>query len=272
MKKILTIILMLIAIAGWTQVKKLNNYYVLWPSSNDTVWHYQYTYDNNLNLERIDRKYNNQVWSYHYMHDTLVMQTYIHVEGDTAFGKYSYYTDSIVIHSTYLGDTLRGVYLLDDLDHILSYVDIYTNESYAWDEENCIEMIRNGIIMTATYQSWINPFYEENKFFKLWTYGSHDFCEYTYANGDVYQNIVIESEGDYPVYVERLENNELLFRLYFDYLETNDIYETTPSSAKVIYVDYFDIMGRKIPKPEKGFYIEKKTTDKGIIATKYFKR
>jgi hypothetical protein len=150
MKKILTIILMLITIEGWTQVKKLNNYYVLWPSGNDTVWHYQYTYDNSLNLERIDRKYANQVWSYHYMHDTLVMQTYIHVEGDTSFTYYSYYTDSIVIHSTYLGDTLRGVYLLDELDRILSYVDIYTTESYAWDEENCIEMIRNGIIMTAT--------------------------------------------------------------------------------------------------------------------------
>ena len=272
MKKILTLILMLIAIAGWAQDKKLNNYYVLWPSVNDTVWHYHYTYDNNLNLERIDRKYDTQIWSYHYMHDTLIMRTYIHVEGDTAFIKYNYYSDSIVKLNTYLGDTIRGVYILDELDHIISYEDNYATESYDWDGENCYEKIKNGDITSATYQSWINPFYEENKFFRLWIDGSYDFNEYTYYNGNVYQNIVIESEGDYPLYVERFENNEFLFRLYFDYLGISDIYETTPSSTRVLEVNYYDVMGRKIPKPDKGFYIEQKTTEKGIISTKYFKQ
>lgn len=271
MKKILTIVLILVAISGWSQVKKLNHYYVLRPSDTDTLQHYRYTYDNNSNLIRIDRKFYDMVWSTHYQHDTLVMESYIHVEGDTSFIMFSYYNDSIVTHSTYLGYTVRGVYLLDDLDHILSYQDIYTTESYAWDGENCIEMIRNGVILTATYQSWINPFYEESKYFRKGTSGSHDFSEYTYTYGDVFQNIVIESEGDYPVYVDYYENDELHFKLYFDYLETIDINETTPGADRIIDVDYFDLMGRKIPKPEQGFYIERKTTDKGIIATKYFK-
>lgn len=257
---------------GWGQEKKLSNYYVLWPTSNDTNWHYKYTYDIDLNLEQIDKKSGTQVWSYHYMHDTLTMQTFINVAGDTAFITYYYYADSIVKLNTFLGDTIRGVYLLDDFNHIISYEDNYATESYDWDGENCYEKIKNGNITTATYQSWINPFYEENKFFRLWIDGSYDFNEYTYANGNVYQNIVIESEDGYPLYVERFENNEFLFRLYFDYLEISDINEVTPSSSKVLYIEYFDIMGRRINKPDKGIYIERKTTDKGIISTKYFKQ
>jgi len=40
----------------------------------------------------------------------------------------------------------------------------------------------------------------------------------------------------------------------------------------VLSIDYFDLYGRKIPKPKQGFYIERKLTNKGIISTKYFKK
>lgn len=39
---------------------------------------------------------------------------------------------------------------------------------------------------------------------------------------------------------------------------------------KVLSVNYFDILGREIIKPNKGFYIERTTTTKGIICKKYY--
>jgi hypothetical protein len=43
-----------------------------------------------------------------------------------------------------------------------------------------------------------------------------------------------------------------------------------PSSAYIVLrTDYYDIMGRKISKPDKGFYIERIITSQGVISKKY---
>ncbi len=51
---------------------------------------------------------------------------------------------------------------------------------------------------------------------------------------------------------------------------TTDIPEYLSEPHTVLEIEYYDVMGRKISKPTKGFYIECKTTDKGIISQKYF--
>lgn len=56
-----------------------------------------------------------------------------------------------------------------------------------------------------------------------------------------------------------------------DYIFTvADTPESVSVPHKVISVEYFDLLGRQISKPVKGFYIERKHTDKGIISTKHY--
>ncbi len=43
-------------------------------------------------------------------------------------------------------------------------------------------------------------------------------------------------------------------------------------SPEVLSTSYFNLLGQEISKPKKGFYIERKLTNKGIISTKYFKK
>lgn len=49
-----------------------------------------------------------------------------------------------------------------------------------------------------------------------------------------------------------------------------DIPETHSTPYTIISVDYFDLLGKKILKPKKGMFIERKITNKGIFSTKYY--
>jgi hypothetical protein len=46
--------------------------------------------------------------------------------------------------------------------------------------------------------------------------------------------------------------------------------EISSEPHTVLSVDYYDLLGRKIPKPKQGFYIERKVTDKGVFSTKHY--
>ncbi len=41
---------------------------------------------------------------------------------------------------------------------------------------------------------------------------------------------------------------------------------------KILSITYYDLLGREILEPKRGFFIERKVTDKGIISKKYFRQ
>jgi hypothetical protein len=254
----------------FSQEKKLMNHFILFPSLTDTVYKYYYHYNENNELNRIDEHYNNLTWSYFYNNDSLIHSAFTS-GGDTSYTTYEYFTDSIIgLNISINGDTIREIYLFDDENKIVSQTDGYTNHSYIWENENCTVYTRNSSIFTYYYQSFVNPFYEENKNFRLGTKGSLNYNEFTYYGGYVYENRVIESIENYPTIVERYENDQLLFMLYFNYLDFTGINEFYEKKPQVFSVDYYDIMGRKIDKPKSGFYIKKQTTNDGIKSSKYY--
>lgn len=268
MKTILIFILMLVGMMSCGQTLKLMNVFI-WNQDGHLLWHYEYTYDDNFNLERIDKEFFSDIWSYYYSNDTLVMQTFEYAPGDTAFTMYDYYADSIVEFDPNI-ENLGGVYLLDSDGHITSYESAFISRAYLWADDNCISRTDNGVNHTITYHTLTNPFYEENKYFKLSVEGSVNFDNYTIGNGYNYNNIVTETIGNYPLKVERYIDGELSYKYQFDYEIINDVPEAQPGYSNVFSIDYYDILGRKIPKPNKGFYIERKTTDQGIVSKKYF--
>ena len=91
----------------------------------------------------------------------------------------------------------------------------------------------------------------------------------TISGGLVYS--VDETLNDYPTVVTLIAP-EFERTIYFEYNITTDVAENPADHVTVLQTDYFDMHGRKIPKPTKGFYIERKVTDKGIISTKHFIR
>jgi len=73
-----------------------------------------------------------------------------------------------------------------------------------------------------------------------------------------YLKVFIESS--YTVHLFSAWSNEMLF----------GIPNIDSPLVKVLSVSYFDILGREIIKPNRGFYIERTTTSKGIISKKYY--
>ncbi|MFK5855717.1 MAG: hypothetical protein QM503_06265 [Bacteroidota bacterium] len=84
----------------------------------------------------------------------------------------------------------------------------------------------------------------------------------TYFDGQV-DEITFWSRALQVNEIIELCNNEVIIEIDEHFSNT----QTVP--VKVLSVDYYDILGRKIPKPNYGFYIERKLTDKGVITKKY---
>ena len=66
---------------------------------------------------------------------------------------------------------------------------------------------------------------------------------------------------------------ELGFRIHLYELAMQDHTLNIPEkliSIDVLSTTYFNLLGQQIDKPTKGFYIERKVTNKGIISTKHF--
>ena len=151
---------------------------------------------------------------------------------------------------------------------------------FHWEDENVVKQEYDfGTVIYEIsytyYTEYLNPFYQVHKNFKrnenfIPNRSTYNLRHLSYNNrGNVTGEImVIESIGPYPTYL-RYANSDTY--IIIEYLEViTNIPETQSAPVTTLQTDYFDLYGRKIPKPNKGFYIERKITDKGIISKKYF--
>ena len=274
MNKSLTIILLLICFIGLGQEAKLKSAYIIRAESGDTAFWYQYVYDADDNL--IYRDFGHSSASLlnriYYRNDTIIKSG---MPGGNMDWWYHYYSDSIVIPYAF-DTTLVDVFHLNNSDLIIqknSPSDIYT---YEWENGNMIEEFLNG---QSTYSvsydaNFINPFYEEYKYFRFSRDGSYNYIDEWGPDeaGVTNKYKVVESIGPYPIKSERYLDGELSFYHFYNYLYViSDISEGHSEETIVLSVEYFDINGRVIQKPMRGFYIERTITSKGITSTKYFK-
>lgn len=271
MKTILIISLLLIGMMGWGQEAKLSSAYTVRAENGDTAFSTFYIYDDE-NLEYTDLFYDSKshLQRKYYRNDTIIKTGIPY--GDEWW--FHYYNDSIVVPFGF-DTTIASVYHLDDSDLIMRKNSPGNVRLYEWENGNMIEEFSDGESeYTATYDyDYINPFYEEYKYFRLGRDGSYNYINEWGPDGAgaIHKYVVLESIGQYPTIAERYLDGELAYYHYYNYLYViTDIPETALVSATVLSVEYYDIFGRKIPKPQQGLYIERKITNKGIISKKYF--
>jgi len=263
MKTILTITLLLIGMMGRGQEAKLDNWYHLTYPGNDTVNFVVYSYDSANNLKKVYYRSHYYIpTTVNYRNDTLISRS------NMLGSDYYYYSDddTVMWISNSQGNTDTSYLRIDEYNEVIEYGGGY---SWNWEDGNCMEEIRWGEDTSwyrEYYSEYINPWYEENKYLRrgaqTGTYsGSYNLWSiHSFYGTDDVEFEVIESIGPYPTIIDYNSNGSLLSTYYFEYKYV------IPS------VDYFDMLGRKIAKPNKGFYIERKNTDKGIISTKRYMR
>ena len=187
---------------------------------------------------------------------------------------YHFFNDSIVVPYSF-DTTFVITYYPDDTDFIIRKTNPAHVYLYEWENGNMVEETQNGeSIKTVSYNlSYINPFYEENKYFRFSVNGSYNYVKelINAENGSSSSYEVSASTGPFPTKVEQYYSGSLAYYHYFNYLYViSDTPEIPPEPIRILSVDYYDIMGRKIPKPTRGFYIRRETTDNGIISTKHY--
>lgn len=269
MKTILITIALLIGLSMQGQNMYLDNYQVIDISLNDTVIRSAYQYDNDWKLTgRVKLGPNTSDSTvYVYENDTLLSYMGLYLE---------YYDDVIAL----LVDNdppalVSRLYMHDNGD---SHYRIIENEEqdyfiYEWNEMSNMTILGTdfGYGAVYIYGSYLNPLYQSKKSYKITYESSVNFIDYYVEDdGDTHVYQVVESIENYPTRVNYYINDVHRSVYIYEYNIVSDVGENILGNYTVISIDYYDIMGRKISKPEKGFYIERKTTNKGIISTKYF--
>lgn len=270
MKTIMLVALMLIGMIGWGQEAKLNSWLWWGYVTNDTIRYAEYTYDSAGYLTQV--YYRSNMYTT-YSNDTLI-KTFNGAGGNNFF----YDDDSVMMVIYFLDYPPDTVYLkLSEDNEIVEIGD--WGEEYIWDDGNCMSEIRYGdtIWHREYYSEYINPWYEENKYLRwdqqIGTYsGSYNlFSSHINWSGPEWEMVVTESIGPYPTVIDYYSGGDLNSTFYLNYKYViTEIPEVPDNDYKIYSVDYFDLMGRRIPKPVKGFYIERQTTDKGIVSKKFY--
>ncbi len=273
MKIILIISLLLIGMIGWGQEAKIDNWYFL-QNGVDTANFYEYVYDSKDSLQYIFKQ--------DYNHNTIITYTYedgycIKTASSTMTYNYEYLIDTIIEKRYYQGNSLYRYYTIGDYNNVIRYSSINT---YEWNEGNLMVgyLIGDTSFYRSYYTNYINPWYQENKYFRYayqmgFKSGSYNLINHqcSVISGSTAEFNVIESIGPFPTIIEYTTEEKSTHTIHINYHEINlDIPEIPSDSYKVLSVDYYDIMGRKIPKPTRGFYIEHKTTDKGVRSKKHY--
>ena len=168
-------------------------------------------------------------------------------------------------------DTIYDVFFISRTD-APQYVGPCGNQSWGeWNHPSPIKFNYGDTISTASFIADLSTLSRH--------YGCSDPC-HVWSNLTYWSDFQIHYIG-----FTRVSNGELYlgwikikmnYSYYIDIYGaavqgfTTDVPEYASKLHTVLSVDYFDLYGRMIPKPNKGFYIERKITDKGIISKKYF--
>ncbi len=117
----------------------------------------------------------------------------------------------------------------------------------------------------------MNPYYNIFKTFRGDYNTSFHQIEQLFQIGTDYSRYwnILDVSYNYPTEIELYIEGHHAYTYYFDYHIATKIPEKEIQPTTILSVNYFNLLGQQIPKPTRGFYIERKSTDKGIISTKY---
>jgi hypothetical protein len=251
---------------------------------------FKYEYDEDNNLKTMKTIINGLPY------DTVAYTT-LHYSNDYIY-KMEYYLNDWVYNYYYTNDRVYEITGNGDTSYVWEKNANGENTAWGkltWSDGNPISYdVFSGNEWTATYQHFRNPVLHTSRYFKcsgskngilketlelsVIAHGSYNLMETFYWDGEEYMTYVVtDSIGVWPTKIDQGLAGEYWHRRWeIDYrdwvpMDVNASIEEIPTEPfTVLQVSYYDIMGREIPKPTKGFYIERKVTDKGIISTKHY--
>ena len=262
MKELTTIVLLLIGHICMSQEMLVEKVVQLDYFTLDTVSVRKYTYNNDYQLTQrySTDEFTGDTTFYIYNNDTLIYRS----DGFT----YEYFNDSVV---KYEYDQINDIYYLNEADEVV----ISNNWTFNWSEGNMIMAELNSVIYHWDHDfSYSNPWYNENKNLKLGIEASIDmpFKNYRFnSTQSIARFIVLESIEKYPTIIEFSNDEwEVAWYYHFYYHDLTNIYEQSIKPYEVLSISYYNLLGQEIEKPKKGFFIERKITNKGIDSKKYY--
>ncbi len=82
---------------------------------------------------------------------------------------------------------------------------------------------------------------------------------------------IIESIDEYPTKIKYMSDTwEQGEYIHYYYHNLADIPDKIDEQIEILMTSYYNLQGQKINKPQKGFYIEKKLTNKGVFIRKIY--
>jgi hypothetical protein len=169
-----------------------------------------------------------------------------------------------------------GIYYINSDFEMISYNSLYQNGNisgttyYTYENGNCTKILYNGgQIGTTDYSSFNNPYLNEKKYFRRGFQGSVNFLEHDSSSNYQLDVVVNASLNNYPEMIDNYIDDELNSTMEFEYYNFTDI---TPihEIIEILEVTYYNLLGQKIDKPLKGFYIERISTPEGLFSKKKY--
>lgn len=284
MKTALTIVLLLSSMVGWGQepVAELDEWWHY--PGNDSLYTYNYFYNNGNgdSLSSINKYdfWKNGSFRWGYKDDKCIKITGEKDDGDYYYEYLEYFDDSVIRTKNYK----RKVYYIND-NHCVykaykmsSSGDTITYE-YAWYNGNMVELYKDSVLQynCSYYTEYINPWYAENRFLRSnsirgFMSGSYNLLKsINYPSGYKKTFEVVDHDGPFPTKVREHRGGRStdFYHFYYRSMIVNTP-ELASDPTEIFSIDYYDVMGRKIQKPKRGFYVEIKITEKGVIRNKYY--
>lgn len=193
--------------------------------------------------------------------------------------RYEHYVDSVMVFYENGSSNLQSVYYLNIDFEATSQRKFntgggYTGTNYfSWEDGNLMDVsFYNGNIWTFDYfTEYKNPYENENKYMKRSLYASGSYASDADFTDYIWKFQVLSHINGYPVEVELYKDGELNRNILFEYHNVTNVEVLAANlEYEVLDIMYYNISGQKINKPDKGFYIERKHTDKGMFSKKYF--
>lgn len=264
MKQVLTIALLIIGMTGMGQ-----NLYIREVMAYDTYTESSYLlanadYDDNWNVTAYRRyqSWGDTIAEYIFSNDTLVKINYSDLTRYLVHDE-----DTIKVYSS-SGD--EEFYVVNEDYQITKGND---NLQMVWNNDDMIELYNYGdLVELFSYTSNKNPYYNIFKTFRGYHNASfHQIEEIVYLDSEYSQTWVVRDElYNYPTEVDFYIEGEHAYTYYYDYYIVTDIPVFSSDPGEVLSINFYDITGRKIEKPKRGFYIERKQTNRGVVTTKHF--
>lgn len=264
MKRLLTISFILIGMTGWGQEVYLKNVVAHDVFTDESYLYATVDYDENWKVTAY-REYHS--WGdirkeISYSNDTII---------ETIFPDKTYYFDhagdTIIVTDSQGGEQF---YVVNEHYQITSSSNGLSME---WAVTNLVKLYYDDELQEVyLYTGFKNPYFNVFKTFKGDCYSSYSQIEEALIVGTEYSQYWDVTDGiyNYPTEIIYYVDGEQPYTFYYYYHIVTGTTETEMLSAKTLSVSYYNLLGQRIQKPTKGFYIERKTTNQGVISNKYF--